>query len=229
MLAELLETAGYAVVQASDGSEGLSRLREARPDLIVLDLMLPGMSGWQFLDRSRAELERANIPVIILSAIKGESDYPSTLGVATWLTKPIDEERFLSAVAGLAEQRQRSGAARVLVVEDEDVVRELIVNHLAEDGFRAESAASVSEARARLEASRPDLIVLDLMLDNGQSGWTFLRERTADPDLASIPVLVVSAAPRDRLVEAKELGADAFLSKPFDLDALSTLARGIAR
>ena len=68
------------------------------------------------------------------------------------------------------------------------------------------------------------MIVLDLMLP-GRSGWDFLRERSATAQLAAIPVLVISAAPHALLLEAKELGADAFLSKPFDLDALSTLVR----
>jgi Response regulator receiver domain len=62
MLADLLDDVGYVVVQAGDGFEALRQLRRTRPDLIVLDLMLPGMSGWQFLERARSQLERANIP-----------------------------------------------------------------------------------------------------------------------------------------------------------------------
>src|SRR5437868_985811 len=69
MLADLLSDAGYAVLEAADGVEALHQLKAARPDLIVLDLMLPGMSGWQFLERSRKQLEQRNIPVVILSAI----------------------------------------------------------------------------------------------------------------------------------------------------------------
>jgi CheY-like chemotaxis protein len=61
----------------------------------------------------------------------------------------------------------------------------------------------------------------------GRSGWDFLRDRQADPLLASIPVLVVSAAPRERLAEAQALGADAFLSKPFDLDVLSAVVQTV--
>jgi len=98
LVAYLLQDAGYAVLQASDGFEAIQHLRQTRPDLIVLDLMLPRMSGWQFLEQARPELDRAKNPVVILSAISGWGDYPSALGVAGWPTKPIDTDRFLCAV-----------------------------------------------------------------------------------------------------------------------------------
>src|SRR5437016_3231069 len=88
MVADLLQDAGYLVLQAADGFEALRLLRENRPELIVLDLMLPGMSGWQFLEHSREELERGKTAVLILSAIAGQGDYPSALGVGAWFTKP---------------------------------------------------------------------------------------------------------------------------------------------
>ena len=238
MLADLLDDAGYAVLQAGDGFEALQQLRQTRPDLIVLDLMLPGMSGWQFLERARTQLERANIPVLILSAIQGKGDYPQALGVAGWLTKPLDVGRFLGAVDRLAIPTRRDrrspagthapGAARVLVIEDEPLIRDLIVEHLADQGIEPEPAGSIAEARARLAIDPPALIMLDLMLP-GQSGLDLLRERTTDPLLAGIPVLVVSAAAQDSLLEAKRLGADAFLSKPFDLQALSALVASLIR
>jgi CheY-like chemotaxis protein len=112
----------------------------------------------------------------------------------------------------------------VLVDEDEPLIRDLIVEHLAGEGFEPEPVRSIGEARARLAAARSGLIVLDLMLP-GQSGLDFLRERATDPLLAEIPVLVASAAAQDSLLEAKRLGADAFLSKPFDLQALSAWRR----
>jgi DNA-binding response OmpR family regulator len=66
--------------------------------------------------------------------------------------------------------------------------------------------------------------MLDLMLPF-ESGWDFLHERRADPLLAPVPVVVVSAAPQDLLREASHLGADGLMSKPFDLDALTALVR----
>ena len=86
MLADLLSDAGYGVAEAENGRQALNSLRERLPDLVVLDLMLPAVSGWAFLDQAREQLERLHVPVMIVSAIEGRSDYPSTLGVAAWFT-----------------------------------------------------------------------------------------------------------------------------------------------
>ncbi len=232
MLADLLADAGYAVGEAVDGSEALNYLRQQRPDLIVLDLMLPRISGWQFLERSRTQLEADRIPVLVLSAISGRGDYPATLGVAAWFTKPVDVPRFLSTVEQLAGPSQTDTRAEkrqptVLLIEDERLIGGIVSEHLGHEGFAVELAGSVEDATALLTGLRPDLIVLDLMLP-GTTGWDFLRQRQSDPALAAIPVLVMSAAPRERLQQAKELGANGFVSKPFDLDVLTALARSYA-
>ena len=125
------------------------------------------------------------------------------------------------------EAEVRALHPRVLVVEDESPIRDLVTDVREAEGFGLEVAASVEEAELRIADEPPDLILLDLRLP-GRSGWDFLRHRHDDPMLAAIPVLVLSAAPEDRLLEAKELGADGFLSKPFDLDILSALVRSYA-
>jgi len=132
----------------------------------------------------------------------------------------------------LRTEKKDEGASaskpRVLVVDDEPIIRELLVQHLADEGFVAESASTIVQAHALVRQQRPDAIVLDLMLP-ARSGWDFLRERETDPDLSGIPVLVVSAATQARLVEAGHLGADALLSKPFDLDELTAVLHSFVR
>jgi DNA-binding response OmpR family regulator len=227
-VADLLEDAGYSVLQAEDGAAGIQILRESNPNLVVLDLMLPRVSGWQFLERTREQLDRANVPVLILSAIKGKGDYPSTLGAAAWLTKPLDVDDFLRAVDDLAgsprsvPRRPARGGGRVLVVDDDAIIRGLLVDHLSAHGYTVDTAATIYDATARIAADPPALILLDLMLP-GRGGWEFLRARASDPALAAIPVIAMSAAPRERLAEAKDLGANAYVAKPLDLDALTML------
>jgi DNA-binding response OmpR family regulator len=238
MLADLLADAGYTVAEAIDGFEALEHVRERRPDLIVLDLMMPGMSGWEFLERSRGQLERANVPVIVLSAIRGVGDYPATLGVAAWFTKPLEVKNFLNAVeqlAGPSHTRAGLGAtdnpttpSTILLIEDDPDVGEVIGEFLAHQGFDVEVASTIELASARINRDPPQLILLDLMLP-GATGWDFLRRRQVERALAAIPVLVVSAAPQDRLMDAKELGADGYLSKPFDFDVLTALVRSFTR
>src|SRR5207302_2550929 len=116
----------------------------------------------------------------------------------------------------------------VLVIEDEHAIRVMLHEHLDHEGYAVETVDSIAEGLERIANHQPDVILLDLMLPR-LDGWTFLRQRQDDPALTGIPVLVISAAPQQRLLEAKELGADAFLSKPFDLGVLNALVRSFAR
>jgi adenylate cyclase len=222
-IAALLEHAGFSAQTAPDGLDALRMIERRRPDLIVLDMMLPSLSGWQFLERLRSHTRGRPVPVLIHSAIDEPNDDAETLGVTRWLTKPVEADRFLRTVRELVGP----SLPRVLVVDDERTIRELLVEHLCEEGFVAESAGSVAEAYPRLREQRPDAIVLDLMLP-GQSGWDFLRLRRADPLLRRIPVMVISAATQSRLELAQELGADALVSKPFDLNQVTAQLHQLA-
>jgi CheY-like chemotaxis protein len=195
--------------------------------------MLPSMSGWELLDRALEKLDRLNDPVMIVPATNGKTGYPSTLGVAGWFTKTLDVPRFLAAGEGLAgtpktaatkNSAEQSTSGRVLIVEDEAMIRDLLREQLEAEGYVTEAVGNIAEARYRIEAETPDLILLDLMLPI-EHGWTFLQTRREDALLASIPVVAMSAAPEALLLEAETLGADAFLSKPFDLDTVTALIR----
>ena len=97
-LAELLQEEGYAVSSAAHGGEALSALRtDPRPDLILLDLMMPIMDGWQFRAEQKKDPELASIPVVIISAT-GRDEFVSSLGAAQFLKKPINLEQLLAAV-----------------------------------------------------------------------------------------------------------------------------------
>jgi len=131
-------------------------------------------------------------------------------------------ERGARSVDGTAERESRP---RVLVIDDERIIRELLVEHLTEEGFGVDAADTIARGRVCMrESGRPDVIVLDLMLPE-RTGWEFLRDRRENPLLARIPVVVISATTPDRLVLAAQLGADAQLSKPFDLDQLTEVVR----
>jgi DNA-binding response OmpR family regulator len=222
LVADLLEYAGFRVDQASDGLEALEHFEHRQPDLIVLDLMLPRLSGPQFLERSRPTRDRAGVPVLVVSALDQRSASTGALDVDAWVGKPLEIEDFLTAV----EELTRVAVPRVLVVDDDQPIRDLLAEYLADEGYGVDSAVNIPQALASIAHRTPDLILLDLMLP-GHSGWEFLRNRRADPMLARIPVLVISAVPPERLTSARDLGADAALSKPFDLDTVSALAHSI--
>lgn len=110
----------------------------------------------------------------------------------------------------------------VLVVEDDEELRDMMVRLLALEGFAPEAACNGSEALEKLRTSgvRPHIILLDMMMPI-MDGWEFCRERARDPALTRIPVVVLSAAPREHI----DVRAVAVLSKPFDYEQLLATLR----
>jgi len=96
---EVLAEEGYEVISASDGAEALAQLRAHHPNLVLLDLMMPGMNGWEFREEQQHDPEVADIPVIILSAL---GKVPS-IDADGFLPKPFDLEDLLSNVRRFAD------------------------------------------------------------------------------------------------------------------------------
>lgn len=113
---------------------------------------------------------------------------------------------------------------KVLVVDDDANIRKLIVVALKRDGYAFFEASNGKDALEVMRAQHPDVVVLDLMMPV-VSGWDVLRERSHDPDLLKIPVIVVSANRDPEVATAVTSGICAFLPKPFDIGALSALVR----
>ena len=98
-LSEVLRDEGYAVAMAADGREALDRLRgESRPSLILLDLTMPVMTGWQFRDAQRQDPDLSEIPVVVLSASDRLAEKMGPLGVADYVRKPIELDRLLRLI-----------------------------------------------------------------------------------------------------------------------------------
>jgi DNA-binding response OmpR family regulator len=111
----------------------------------------------------------------------------------------------------------------VLIVEDDADLREMMAQLLTLEGFKAATVANGREALEYLHANdhKPDVILLDLMMPV-MDGWEFRRKMQADPDVADVPVIVLSALDQARV---SGVPADAFLKKPLDFDRLLKLVR----
>jgi CheY-like chemotaxis protein len=94
-LGEFLKEEGYDVETASNGKEALDHLERRHPGLVLLDLMMPVMSGWEFLERRNKDASLQNVPVLVLSAVPGK---PSIPGALAFLKKPIDLTRLMDYV-----------------------------------------------------------------------------------------------------------------------------------
>ena len=196
LLTRSLRKEGFVVHAAASGEEGLRLARELRPDVISLDVLMPGMDGWAVLRALKADEATAKIPVVMVSMVD-EKDMGFALGASDYVSKPFDRER-LAAV--LRKYRCVNPPCTVLVVEDDASTRDMLRRTFEQDGW---SVCEAWNGRIGLEAvalNRPQLIVLDLMMPE-MDGFEFVAELRKREPGSRIPVVVVTAkdlTPADR-------------------------------
>jgi CheY-like chemotaxis protein len=194
LMARHLNQSGFAVETASNGQEGLHVAKSLRPDAITLDVMMPKMDGWTVLSALKADPELADIPVIMLTIVDNRAQ-GFALGATDYLTKPVDYKRLTKLLrkynletSSVAKAAQKS----VLVVEDELTIREMFQRVLVKEGWRSIAAENGKVALEKLAQSKPDLILLDLMMPE-MDGFQFIAELRRYPDYRQIPVIVITA------------------------------------
>lgn len=151
-------------------------------------------------------------------AVTSESGKGSTFTV----TLPLAEHALSSGyLAGTEEAVSPTGQynGNVVVIEDDLNLTELLRDELTSSGFRVNSFSTASEAVAAIEELRPDAVVLDLILKDGESGWKVIEEIRKNPDLRTIPIVISSAFEEKK--KAFDLGATGYLIKPYHPDTLS--------
>ncbi len=188
LLQRFLTKEGYHVQVASGGEEGLRLAREIRPAAITLDVMMPSMDGWEVLTALKAEPELADIPVCMLTMVE-DHQLGYSLGVADYLTKPIDFSR-LSAI--MVRYLQPGLHSRVLIVDDDPAVRDVARKSLEKLGMEVREAENGQVALDRLAEERPDLILLDLMMPV-LDGFDFVGKLHTREEWATIPIIVLTS------------------------------------
>lgn len=191
MIRELMESflrrEGFRVYTAASGEEGIRIARELRPGTVTLDVVMPGMDGWAVLAALKNDARTYDIPVIMVTIAEDRSRGFS-LGAADYLTKPIDWARLNT----ILRQHCRQKAGSILVVDDDALVRDQFCQTLALDGWAIREAANGREALAQVEAEKPEVILLDLMMPL-MDGFEFLRVLRQRPEFADVRVVIVTA------------------------------------
>ena len=210
LMRHYLEDFGCGVITAKGGAEGIAAAKEQRPDLITLDLMMPGMTGWEVLERLKADPEVRDIPVVIVSIVAGEGGRGRLLGAVDLVTKPFEREDLLRV---LWRNLVRKRGGRVLVVDDEPDVRQMLKEYLLAVGLEVVMAGDGKEALEAVRSDAPDAVLLDLMMPV-MDGMTFLEQLREDPLHMGLPVIVLTAKDLSG-AEQEQLGdmASAVLAK----------------
>lgn len=235
----VLTAEGYTVELAHNGQDAIARLHAGRPDAILLDLMMPGMNGRQFLTTLRSDLG-LELPVVVMTAVHGLGPRAMALGATDVIEKPFDLEKLLNKVA-LAVFRSQTQPApelprpafvapadlhdRVVAVIAPDLAA---VDHLdrllSAAGYTVVVIARISEQLPRLlRALSPAAIVLDVESteDRGAAITSALRD---SPALAAVPLLLFTRT-HDAPAEPTPGGPTVALTRPDDTELLRTIER----
>jgi len=187
-----LETEGFTVLHAASAEAALTLAGQQPLSLITLDIMLPGMDGWEFLARLKQVPALMHIPVVIISIV-ADRNKGFALGASAIMQKPMSRQDLCDSLLELGLlTHQPARALRVLVVDDDPAAVELVavrLQGLAHTVLRA-YGGSAGIAAAREES--PDVIILDLMMPE-VNGFDVVQALSEQPDTAAIPILVVTA------------------------------------
>lgn len=239
LLSGILGRGDFELETAHDGESAVEKVKTFKPDAILLDIVMPGMDGYEVTKRLKGAWETSVIPIILMTGVGDASDKVKGLeaGADEFIIKPVDRIELLARVRFLVklkklQDRMRSTEERVdrpssaaatasgngkntiLIVEDDVKTANVYELLLRSKGFKTLIAHDGGDAIAIVEKDLPDLVLLDLMLP-GMDGLEILARLKASPLLMKIPVIICSIIPHSETrVKAIDTGADDYLIKP---------------
>ena len=212
LIEDFIGTKGYRVVATDEPSKILHLARTLRPAVVITDVMMPTMDGWQILQQLKDDPATSDIPTIVLSVLEKETT-GFYLGAAGYLTKPVMQRDLLNMLARVVHINL---SEPILVVDDNPHDRRLIKEILTGAGYPVQGVASGEAALAWLEKRRAALIMLDLMMP-GLSGFEVLQRLHERDSAADVPVIAITA--QDLSVTDKERlrKAEAYLLEKYQM------------
>lgn len=236
LLSERLKNEGYRVVCAYDGEDGYEKIKSEKPDLVLLDIVMPKMDGYEVLEKMNEEKNHTPVIIISNSGQPVEIEKTRKLGAIDHLIKtefsPHDVvkkaakylNRDSNSIAPgedkdsfqpLDTKSSKSLGLKVLLVEDDAFLREICSNKLSSDGYSVYTAIDGEQALKIIDQVKPDIVLLDIILPS-IDGFQILHEirHNQDQSIAKIPVIMLSNLGQDGDVKkAMDMGANDFLVK----------------
>ena len=234
VVAEQLRRHGYTVLETDRGEQAVHIAERQHVEAILLDLYMPGLTGWQTIERLKQNPITASIPIVVLSVLSpaaNAGETPHLLSNAQgWVQKPFNESLLLAELGRVLHSG--SGPGRILLVEDDEDLANVVLSSFEvekERGRRVKAIAihhvsNATDAKLSCESDPPDILILDLTLPDG-SGFALVDWLRQQPRLRTLPLVVYSG----REVTASEmeqlrLGPTQFLTKarvqPQDVEEL---------
>jgi two-component system, cell cycle response regulator len=238
LMSYLLTAFGHTTLAAYDGEEGIEVARRERPDLIVCDVQLPRVDGYEVARRLKAEPTMRAIPLVAVTALAmvGDRDRVLAAGFDGYIAKPIAPETFVSQVEVFLTSERRSTSQQQLeapVAMDVPVVAQrtgtiLAIDNVAANGELLRSifepfgyivhlATNINQALQLARQEHPDIIISDLHMPDG-NGFDLIEIVKADPALQSVPFVFLSATAKKDADYRRglDLGAIRFIRRPIE-------------
>ncbi|HWR26085.1 MAG TPA: PAS domain S-box protein [Methanosarcina sp.] len=193
--------AGYRVASVSSGKEALLLARQLKPSAITLDIMLPGINGWDILKNLKNDSETADIPILVIS-MNDDKKCSLLCGAFDHLIKPVDKAHLLSTLQKLRATINTGVSPRILIVDDDPDIVELLSSIIKQEGYEPLCAYGGKEAIDKTMDSRPDGLILDLMMPE-VTGFDVISVLKENPETVDIPIIVCTA--KDLSFEEREL------------------------
>jgi len=236
LLKMFLEANNYRAVVINDPLQIINRLRAEKPDVLLLDIMMPRRDGFHIMEEMQDEADTAAVPIIIMSALR--LDNYQERGILTGLpeivAREIPEDLLLKLIeeqttpAGEAEQ-QKTARPRVLMADDQTELLLLMKEMVELAGFEVVTANDGVEALKAVYETNPDIIVLDNNMPR-RNGLDVAQDLKNNPIFAHIPIIIVTGAgEKSTKLKGLSMGIDDYLIKPVDTDELVARIRMILK
>ena len=216
-----LEKEGCHVLLARDGLEALEKIKAEKPDLIILDLAMPRMDGFGFLEQVKGDGVGDNVPVIILTAYGYEPNRTKSLelGAVEFIPKPFSPRQLVAEVWKILCTRKK----RVLIIDDDASARDVLAGLLEAEGCVVDTAEDGPSGIEKALAGDYDLIFMDSRIPGCQADEAI--ERIIAEKMGQ-RLVITTASPDDESVQrALECGALACVSKPLGIEDVRRIKR----
>jgi len=211
MVNNVLTGAGHAVTLACDGNECMDLAASSQYDMVISDVNMPGMNGFELVAHLRGTPEYISVPIIFLTA-KTEEEFNEIgckSGASAWITKPFSPINLLQVVASVSKRMN------ILAVDDSKLSRSMLHNVLSGAGHNVTLACDGKEGADLAAQAKFDLVISDVNM-HGMNGYELVSHLRSRPEYLSIPIILLTSETEDEFREKGiEAGASAWISKPF--------------
>ena len=225
----ILQAEGYEVVEAWDGEEALALCAKQLPDLILTDVEMPKLDGWELCRRIKQDAKTAHVPVIICSSLGAAADLERgfDLGADEYLVKPVVAEELVGRLQALLATKMLSKRERLLVVDDSAAIRHLVSDCLKRQGFQVATAVDGQDGFEKARESLPELILTDYDMPR-MTGFELVVALRRDESTRDIPIVMLTARDTKRdQAQMRAAGLNSYLVKPFGTDKCIALVERV--